>query len=111
VRLVVANLGLSEAGPHHRLVIDGDGFRVVSQTDQFDDRRNQTNNVHQDAILALIERSERKGRAALEALRIFLEKSEADYPLWADSDCREKSTAKGHGIVVSSDGIGGIALF
>lgn len=111
VRLVVANLGLAEAIPHHRLAIDGDGFRVVSQTDQFDDRRNQTNNIHESAILALLERSERKGRAALDALKIFLEANEADYPLWANSACREKPTPKGHTIVASEDGVGGIGIF
>lgn len=111
VRLVVANLGLAEAGAHHRLVIDGDGFRVVSQTDQFDDRRNQTNNIHENAILALLQAAERKGRTALDTLKVFLEKNETDYPLWANSDCREKGTTKGHGIVVSSDCVGGIGLF
>lgn len=111
VRLAVANLGLAEAGPHHRLVIDGDGFRVVSQTDQFDDRRNQTNNVHESAIIALLERAERKGRAAVEAIRIFLAANEDDYPLWADSPCREKMPVKGHTIIVSPDRVGGIGLF
>lgn len=111
VRLVVANLGLVEAGPHHRIVIDGDGFRVVSQSDMFDDRRNQTNNVHEAAIIALMERAERKGRAALDALKIFLEANAATYTLWADSTCRAKPTVKSHGIVASPDKIGGIGIF
>ncbi|MBL7780700.1 MAG: hypothetical protein JNM22_05735 [Saprospiraceae bacterium] len=111
VRKVVANLGLVEALPHHRIVIDGDGFRVVSQTDQFDDRRNQTNNVHESAIIALGERAEKRGRQYLTELAAFLNANADLYPLWADSPCNAKSTTKGHSIVVSPDKIGGIGLF
>lgn len=111
VRKAVAWLGLYEAIPNHRLVIDGDGFRVVSQTDQFDDRRNLTNNTHEAAINDLSQRAERKGRQYLDDLRAFLKANETTYTLWANSPCNAKSTAKAHGIVASPDKVGGIGIF
>jgi len=111
VRRAVAFLGLAAGMPHHRIVIDGDGFRVVSQTDQYDDRRNQTNNVHESAIIALAQRAEQNGRRYLIELENFLRDNAATYTLWADSPCNTTPTKRGHTIVVSADGIGGVGLF
>lgn len=111
VRKAVAFLGLQAAIPHHRIVIDGDGFRVVSQTDQFDDRRNQTNNVHEGAINSLAQRAEQNGRRYLIELENFLRENADTYPLWKDSPCNSTPTKRGHTIVVPADGIGGIGIF
>lgn len=110
IQKVVAYMGAANAIPHHRIVIDGDGFRVVSQTDQFDDRRNQTNNVHAEAIEGLRNGCELKGRKYLEDLKNFLETNSADYPLWTASACYTAPVSTGHTIVVASDGIGGILM-
>lgn len=111
VRKAVAFLGLYEAIPHHRIVIDGDGFRIVSQTDQFDDRRNLTNNNHEAAINDLSQRAERKGRQYLSELRVFLKENEDTYTLWRDSTCNAAATVKSHSIVASPDGVGAIGIF
>lgn len=111
IKKAVAYLGAAEAVPHHRIVIDGDGFRVVSQTDQFDDRRNMTNNTHQTAIQAFMLRCDEQGRRAITQLKKFLEDNIADYPDYEDSDCRALPASKGHSIVQSSDGIGVVGLF
>lgn len=111
VKKAVAYLGLHAAIPHHRIVIDGDGFRVVSQTDQFDDRRNQTNTVHEGAIVALAERAERKGRQYLQELETYLKENADTYPLWQNSPCNTTPTKRGHSIVVPANGSGGIGLF
>lgn len=111
IRKAVAYLGAAEAIPHHRIVIDGDGFRVVSQTDQFDDRRNLTNNTHEAAINALQSRCEKRGREALSALAKFLEDNITDYPDYENSTCRELPASKAHSIVQSADGIGAVGLF
>jgi hypothetical protein len=111
VRRAVAFLGLHAGIPHHRIAIDGDGFRVVSQTDQYDDRRNQTNNVHEAAIIALSQRAEQNGRRYLIELENFLRDNAATYPLWQDSPCNTAPTKRGHRIVVPADGIGGVGLF
>ena len=108
IRKVVAYLGAYEAIPHHRIAIDGDGFRVVSQTDTFDDRRNMTNNVHANAIQALQDRCQKRGQEALKKLGEFLEKNIADYPLYRDSDCRTAPVQKGNSIIQSPDGIGAV---
>ena len=111
VRKAVAFLGLHAGIPHHRIAIDGDGFRVVSQTDQFDDRRNQTNNVHEAAITALSQRAEHNGRRYLLELENFLRENADTYPLWKDSSCNTAPTKRGHRIVVPADQVGGIGLF
>lgn len=111
VRKVSAYMGLYNAIPHHRIVIDGDGFRVVSQTDQFDDRRNQTNNVHESAILALQEKVKASADKYLKEMKTFLNENEDYYPLWRDSDCKCTGTGNSHRIVYSPDGVGGIGMF
>lgn len=111
VRKTVAFLGLYEAIPHHRIVIDGDGFRIVSQTDQFDSRMNLENTQHEAAITDLSQRAERKGRQYLAELRVFLKENEDTYTLWKNSTCNTATTAKSHSIIVSPDEIGGIGIF
>lgn len=111
IRRAVANLGLAAAIPHHRIIIDGDGFRVVSQTDTYDDRRNQTNNVHEGAILNLQQAAAAKGAKALSDLQAFLEANADTYTLWRDSTCRETPKSNAHGLVASPDRRGGIGLF
>jgi hypothetical protein len=111
VRKAVAHLGLAKAIPHHRIVIDGDGFRVVSQTDGFDDRRNQTNNVHENAILALKESAEAQGKKYLAELQVFLRSNAEKYPVWAASPCNAVANTTGHSIVISPDRKGAVGLF
>ena len=110
IRKAVAYLGAAEAIPHHRVVIDGDGFRVVSQTDQFDDRRNMTNNTHAEAIQSLMVRCQKRGGEALQKLGQFLESNIDDYPDYKNSPCRTAPVIKGTSIIQSSDGIGAIHI-
>jgi len=111
IRRAVAYLGAAEAIPHHRIVIDGDGFRVVSQLDGFDERRNLTNNTHEAALGSLLLRCEEQGRKAVARLSKFLEDNVEEYPLYRDSPCREKPASKAHSIVDSSSGMGAVGLF
>lgn len=111
IRKAVAYLGAAAAIPHHRVVIDGDGFRIVSQTDQFDDRRNLTNPTHESAIAALHQRCEDQGKKALERLVKFLEDNLSDYPDYEDSTCRSIPDSKAHSIVDSSSGTGAVGMF
>lgn len=111
IRKAVAYLGAAAAIPHHRVVIDGDGFRIVSQTDQFDDRRNLTNPTHEAAIAALHQRCEDQGKKAIERLVKFLEDNLADYPDYATSTCRSVPSVNSHSIVDSSSGTGAMGIF
>lgn len=108
IRRAVAYLGAAEAVPHHRIVIDGDGFRVVSQSDQFDDRRNLTNNVHESAVQALMIRCEDQGRKAVARMIKFMEEHIGDYPAYANSTCRDLPQRNAHTIIQSPDGIGAV---
>ncbi len=111
VRKAVAYLGAAEAIAHHRVVIDGDGFRIVSQTDGFDDRRNLTNNTHSDAISALKDQCALRGAKFLADLRAFLEGNVGGYPEYAGSSCWEKGAERGHGIVEDWRGRGAVGIF
>lgn len=111
IRRAVAYLGAVEAIPHHRIVIDGDGFRVVSQVDGFDERRNMTNNVHESAIGALMLRCEEQGRKAIARLAKFLEDNVEDYPDYETSTCREQPASKAHSIVNSTNERGAVGIF
>lgn len=111
IRKAAAYLGAAEAIPHHRIITEGDGFRVVSFTDGFTDRRNQTNNIHQQAIGALLDQCEKRGAAALKALRDYLEANLSTYPAYRDSTCRVLPDTKAHTIVQSPDGIGAVGIF
>lgn len=111
IRRAVAYLGAAEAIPHHRIVIDGDGFRVVSQLDGFDERRNLTNNTHETAIGSLLLRCEEQGRKAVARLSKFLEENISDYPDYENSACREQPASKAHSIVDSRSGRGAVGLF
>jgi hypothetical protein len=107
----VANLGLVSAIPHHRITIDGDGFRVVSQTDQFDDRRNQTNSIHENAIMNLMQAARDRGNKAIADLQAFLADNTGAYPLWKNSPCNNGGKASSHGLIASKNQVGGVGLF
>lgn len=111
IRRAVAYLGAAEAIPHHRIAIDGDGFRVVSQVDGFDERRNQTNSTHQAAIGALMLRCDEQGRKAVARLVKFLEDNIADYPLYANSTCRSLPASRAHSIIKPTGDVGAVGLF
>lgn len=111
IKEAVAYLGAADALPHHRVVIDGDGFRVVSQTDGYTDRRNLTNNVHESAVQALLATYQERGAEALRELKYFLEENIEDYPLYASSNCRQNPANTAHTIVQSPSGIGVVGFF
>lgn len=111
IQTAVAYLGAAEALPHHRVVVDGDGFRVVSFTDGSDDRRNLTNSTHEQAVGALLTKYKESGEMALEALKAFLEANLNTYPTYRDSACREVPKSKDHTLAVSPDRIGTVGLF
>lgn len=107
IRRVVAYLGAVEGIPHHRIVIDGDGFRVVSQLDGFD-KRDPASDV---AVSSLLLRCEEQGRRAVARLAKFLEDNVDDYPDYRDSTCREQPASKAHSIVDSTCERGAVGLF
>lgn len=111
IKEIVAYKGCAEAVPHHRVVVDGDGFRVVSYSDGFQDRRNQTNSVHEQAVGALLTSYHRRGDEAITRLVKFLEKNLDTYPEYRDSECRTAPKDKSHGIMASPGGIGAVGLF
>ncbi len=110
IREAVAYLGAAEALPHHRVIIDGDGFRFVSQTDGFEDRRNTTNAQHSAAVGSLLDQYRNRGAQALDALRSFLETNVDDYPDYRDSSCRELKPNNTKTMYSSPDKIGMVGI-
>lgn len=111
-RKAIAFAALFEAIPNHRLVIEHDGFKFVSQGDQFDDKRNMTNPNHANAIDSLRDDADRKARLYMTELTTFLKKNKADYSTWVLSPCYSaEGKPAGHSIVVSRDGRGGVGIF
>lgn len=104
IQSVVCNFGLWYAAPQLKLSIEADGFKVVSNTDGFTDKRNMTNNNHTNAIESLRNELELQGKEAEKNLISFLYKNEADYPEWAKSDYRTKASKS---INIISRGQGG----
>lgn len=110
-RDVVAFKGLASAVPHLALSIEDDGFRVISHTDGFQDKRNTTNAQHLKLIDALRIDAEKKGETAISCLLAFLYKNKATFTDWADSDAYENmASVKSKEVIYSPNGRGGIML-
>jgi hypothetical protein len=103
IQKLVAYKGAERALPHHRVVVDGDGFRFVSQTDGTTDRRNSTNTVHEQAVGALLNTYQKLADEAVNELVAFLEANIADYPDYANSTCRTVTVGRETTMYASDD--------
>lgn len=110
IRRLVSEYGLYEAIPHLSLIIEGDGFKIVSSTDMYDDKKNLTNFTHRDAIESLKYKAEENGRLARADLIEFLYKNEKDYSTWKESDFYEDPESRKIPVTTSCNQIGGIFI-
>lgn len=110
IREAVVYSGAADALPHHRVVVDGDGFRVVTQMDGYDERKNMSNTVQANAISALLEHYKTSAARAITALVAFLEANLDEYPSYRDSSCREKPSKNSKTIYSGGENIGMIAI-
>jgi len=92
VQQAAAQYGLYEAIPYLTLLIEGDGFKVVSSTDNYDNRRNLTNITHQRAIESLRQAAEGNAKTYLADLRQFLYDNADTYPTFKNSSVYETYT-------------------
>lgn len=108
---VVSEYGLFEAIPHLTLIIESDGFKIISSGDGMDDRKNLTNFTHRDAIESLKYKAEENGRTYTADLIKFLFKKVEDYPLWKESDFYKNQDVNNlNNIYTSTCGTGGLFL-
>jgi flagellar motility protein MotE (MotC chaperone) len=110
IKKASAFMGLSEAVPHHRVIIEPNGFRFVSEIEGYDQRAQQSEE-QSNIITDLRQKSVEKGRKALaEALNI-LRNNESTFPTWTSSPCYSQVPDIGHTLIVSPNGKGGIGIF
>jgi len=87
VQQTLAEWALFEAIPHLALVIDSDGFKIVSSTDGMDQRKNMTNTTHEKAIERLKYFAEENGNTFRAELIAHLYKNADTFTLFKASDC------------------------
>lgn len=109
VRPLAAAYGLYLAIPHLTLVIESDGFKVVSQTDTMNNRRGLTTETHQRAIESLRQQTEENGHQARSDLTAFLYTNADDYPTFKNSSVYE-SYVSTDTTYESEDGKGAVFL-
>lgn len=110
VQKVVANLGLAESVPFLTLLIEGDGFKVVSRGDGIEERNGLKHKQHENAILRLQDAASAVGENSQKELIEFLFKKKSDYPLWLESDYYISMTTTTPPAQVICTGPGGIFL-
>ena len=110
-RDLVAFRGLANAVDHLAISVEDEGFRVVSHTDGFEDRRNTTNAQHIKLQSALKMSSEKNAKEAEACLIDFLYRNKDSFPDWVASTAYETMTTRNSTKVLHSpDRRGGIML-
>jgi hypothetical protein len=110
IQKIVANIGLSESVPFITLIIEGDGFKVVSRGDGIEERNGLKHKQHENAIIRLQDAASASGENYQKELIEFLCKKKADYPLWMESDYYISMTTTTLPARVICTGTGGIFL-
>lgn len=105
VQKSLAYYTLAEALPHMRVVLDGDGVKVVSSTDFYD----RTSEATDEMIVDLRAKSLENARMYRAELNKFLYENVEDYPTWAASD-RYITDSNRSSIITSDDRTGAIIL-
>ena len=105
VRKYIANQGLLEALPHLAIVIDGDGFRIVSSSDGFDDRRNLTNSNHQQSVERLKYKAQEKAARYHADILSLLYGNPDDFPTWKSSTAYREPTIPASKVIGYKGGI------
>lgn len=103
----IAQQALYEAIPYLTLVIESDGFMVVSRGDGTEERNSLKHQQHENAILRLREAAKEKSAEYRAELISFLWEKKADFPLWQTSDLYKSmsaDTTPRTGIIVCGNG-------
>lgn len=110
VKKFVAQDGLFIAIPFLTLVIEGDGFKVVSRGDGIEERNGLKHQQHENAILRLRDAARQSAEQYKDDLLTFLWKHKADLPLWLESDYYMSQITVGTSSQVISTGAGSVFL-
>jgi hypothetical protein len=104
IRRAVAPLAIAKAAPLLSLVVESDGFKVVSSTDGMD-RRDTVVKHHQAQIEALVSRCCADGESNINKLKKYLNDNLTEFSLFANSPCYKAAQARieNFGIQVLTD--------
>lgn len=86
---MVAELGLAKAIPHLSILVEGDGFKVMSSSDGMDDKKNILK-VAIGPLEALKEAAIKDGKTYRASLIEFLHKEKESFPEWTETDYYKK---------------------
>jgi len=101
-RDLVAFKGLANAVDHLAISVEDEGFRVVSHTDGFEDRRNASSAQHLKLQAALKMSAEKNAKEAEACLIAFLYKNKDSFPDWVASDAYQTMVKRNSTKVLSS---------
>lgn len=110
IQKFVAQDALYESVPFLTLVIEGDGFKVVSRGDGIEERNGLKHQQHENAILRLRDAARQNAAQYKQELLEFLWKNKAELPLWLESDYYKSTLTEGVSSSIISTGDGAVFL-
>lgn len=116
IRRAVAPLAVAKAAPYLQILVEADGFKVVSSTDSMD-KRDTPMRHHQSLVQSLTERCAIDGQKALNLLKKHIVDNADKFPLYLNSPCHKAATARAarFGVEVLTDarsgGAGGTGAY
>lgn len=88
---MVAELGLAKAIPHLSILVEGDGFKVMSSSDGMDDKKNILK-VAIGPLEALKESAIKDGKTYRASLIEYLHENKESFPEWMETDYYKQFT-------------------
>lgn len=105
IRKAVAYLAVAKAAPYLSIVVESDGFKIVSSTEGMD-KRDAAMNQHQARIDKLVNHALDEGHKNLNRLKKYMADNAQLYPLYLNSPCYTAANARragGIGVNVIGD--------
>jgi hypothetical protein len=112
IRKAVAYLAVAKAAPYLSIVVESDGFKIVSSTEGMD-KRDTAMNQHQARIDKLVNHALYEGNKNLNRLKKYIADNAQLYPLYLNSPCYTAANARragGIGVNVIGD-VGSTYIF
>lgn len=93
IRRAVAPLAIAKAAPYLQIIVEADGLKVVSSTDNMD-KRDAPMRQHQALVQTLADRCNADGLKALNLLKKYIVDNADKYPLYQNTPCHRAATTR-----------------
>lgn len=110
IRRAVAYLAVAKAAPFLSIIVESDGFKIVSNTEGMD-KRESAMNQHQARVDTLVNHALNEGTKNLNKLKKYIADNAQLYPLYLNSPCYTAAQARSRGIGIGVVGDGGTYIF